>query len=97
MAQQEERIGQQVPTDAVKICEEILADMKVLSNYEVYINMDETPCYFDLPSKHTGVKTVKMHTTRKEKLKYAAVLTAGVVRNKKGNWEEFQLPPMLIF
>ena len=44
--------------------------------------MDETPLYFDIPRNSTidakGVKTVKLKTTGYKKLRFTAVLTAGV-------------------
>ena len=60
---------------------------------DVYINMDETVGYFDMPSKYTidfkGVKTVRMQTTGGEKLCYTAVLAAGVHRKNGNEWQGF--------
>ena len=60
---------------------------------EHIINMDETPCYFDLPCQSTvhakGEKTVGISTTGYEKMRFTAVLSCSSNGAK--------LPPMLIF
>ena len=75
---------QKIPEDAPERCDAFLDDMKSLKNNDVLINMDETPCYFDIPPSSSfdfkGVKTVKMKTTGHEKLRFTVVLTAGVKR-----------------
>ena len=62
--------------------------------------MDEIPCYFDMPSSTTfdlkGVKTVKVRTTDNEKLRFTAVLIAGV-RKISVHYEGISLPPLVIF
>ena len=78
-----------------------LAEMRDCSkDYQIILNMDETPCYFDVPRSTTydfsGVQTVKVATTGHEKLRFTAVLTAGV--QKQGDeYKAFKLPPMIIF
>ena len=75
-------VGQKIPQDAQERCDAFLDDMKCLKNYNVIMNMDETPCCFDIPRSSTfdlkGVKTVKMKTTGNEKLRFTVALTAGV-------------------
>ena len=57
------------------------------------INMDETPCYFDLPDSRTvskkGDKSVPIATSGYEKLRFTTVLTV--------NTDGGKLNPMLIF
>ena len=94
-------VGQKVPPNAPQLCEKFLNIMKDLNGtYQVILNMDETPMYFDLPSSHCidfkGVKTVTMKTTGNEKLRYTVVLSAGVTKSAEG-WKSFRLPLMLIF
>ena len=94
-------VGQKVPIDAPEICEMFLDEMKSLPSYEYYYNMDETPCYFDVPRSKTydfrGVSTVKLKTTGHEKLRFTAALTAGVKRISDGRYEAIGLPPLLNF
>ena len=76
-------VGQKIPPDAPEHCDLFLDDMmKSYGNFEIIMNMDETPCYFDMPSSSTfdlrGVNTVKGKTTGNEKLRFTCVLTAGV-------------------
>ena len=75
--------------------------MKSFGDFEIIMNMDETPCYFDMPSSGTfhlkGVSTVmKVWTTGDEKLRFTSVLTAGV-RKVGDQFEAITLPPMIIF
>ena len=91
---------QKIPQNAPELCDAFLDDMQNLKEYDVIMNMDETPCYFDIPSSSTfdfkGVNTVKMKTTGNEKLRFTAVLTAGV--KKVGDeFSAVRLPLMLIF
>ena len=90
------RVGQKIPGDAPKLCENFLSD-----KYDVIINMDETPMYFDIPSSRTidfkGVSTIKMKTTRYEKLRYTVALSAGVQKMPDGSYRGFRLPPLVIF
>lgn len=55
--------------------------------------MNETPCYFDMPSSSTvdlkGTKTIICATSGYEKLRFTAVLACTASENK--------LRPMLIF
>ena len=57
------------------------------------VNMDETPCYFDLPSSSTvetkGSKTVSIATSGYEKMRFTTVLAVSSDGGK--------LKPMLIF
>ena len=92
--------GQKIPQNAPELCDAFLDDMQNLKEYDFIMNMDETPCDFDIPSSSTfdfkSVNTVKMKTTGNEKLRFTAVLTAGV--KKVGNeFSAVRLPPMLIF
>ena len=41
-------VGQKIPQNAPELCGEFLDDMKSLKDYDVIMNMDETPCYFDV-------------------------------------------------
>lgn len=93
-------VGQKVPDDAPERCDTFLAEMKSLGDFDIIMNMDETPCYFDMPSSVTfdlkGVQTVKVRTTGNEKLRFTVVLTAGV-RKVDDHYEAITLPPMVIF
>ena len=42
-------VGEKVPKNAVEISEQFLKDMKNIGEFENLANMDETPCYFDIP------------------------------------------------
>ena len=59
--------GQKVPPDAPERCDRFLSTMQNISGYDYIWNMDETSCYFDMPSSSTfdrkGVQTVKVRTT----------------------------------
>ena len=94
-------VGQKIPVDAPERADRFLAEMKDCSkDYKMILNMDETPCHFDVPRSTTydfsGIQTVKVATTGHEKLRFTAVLTAGV--QKQGDeYKAFKLPPMLIF
>ena len=94
-------VGQKITIDAPEKAERFLADTRnCYQDYEMILNMDETPCYFDLPRSTTydfeGVKTVKVGTTGNEKMSFTAVLTAGV--QKQGDhYKAIKLPPLLIF
>ena len=94
-------VGQKIPVDAPERADRFLAEMRDCSkDYEMILNMDETPCYFDVPRSTTydfsGVQTVKVATTGHEKLRFTAVLTVGV--QKQGDeYKPFKLPPMIIF
>ena len=47
-------VGQKIPTCAPELCEQFLDDMNRLSQeYDVILNCDETPMYFDIPSTKT--------------------------------------------
>ena len=66
-------VGQKIPIDAPEKAERFLADMiNCYQDYEMILNMDETPCYFDLPRSMTyyfeGAKTIKVGTTGNEKM-----------------------------
>ena len=80
--------------------ERFSAFLKSLGDFDIIMNMDETPCYFDMPSSTTfdlkGVRTVKVRTTGNEKLRFTAVFTA-VVRKIHDHYERISLPPMVIF
>ena len=93
-------VGQKIPPNAPELCDDFLSEMEQLKRYDVSLNMDETPLYFDIPGNSTidvkGVKTVKLKTTGYEKLRFSAVLTAGVQRLQNG-YCAFRLPIMFIF
>ena len=94
-------VGQKIPVDAPERSERFLAEMRdCYRDYEMILNMDETPCYFDLPRCSTydfgGVNTVKVGTTGNEKMRFTAVLTAGV-KKQGDSYKAIKLPPMLIF
>ena len=66
-------VGQKISTDAPELCEQFLDDMQQLSNrYDIILNADETPMYFDLPASKTidlaGVQSVIVKTTGHEML-----------------------------
>ena len=93
-------VGQKVPKNAVEIAEQFLEDMKNIGEFANLANMDETPCYFDIPRSSTidkkGVQTVKVKTTGAKRLCFTVALTAGVKKTENG-FTPFQLPPLLIF
>ena len=59
-------VGQKVPSDAPERCDRFLRKMQSIRGYDYIWNMDETPCYFDMPESSTidtkGVQTVKVVT-----------------------------------
>ena len=59
-------IGQKVPKNAVEIAEQFLEDMKNIGEFPNLANMDETPCYFDIPRSSTidkkGCRQLKLRT-----------------------------------
>ena len=82
--------------------------MQQLSNqYDIILNADETPMYFDLPASKTidltGVQSVIVKTTGHEKLRYTVFLTSGVQIKEKATktkppvYHAFRLPPLIIF
>ena len=81
--------------------------LEASDRYDVILNADETPMYFDLPANQTidfeGVQKVTVKTTGHEKLRYTVFLTAGVQRiqksktNKPAEYRAFRLPPLIIF
>ena len=81
-------VGQKVPKNAVEIAEQFLEDMKNIGEFANLANMDETPCYFDIPRSSTidkkGVQTVKVKTTGAERLHFTVALTAGVKKTENG-------------
>ena len=93
-------VGQKVPKNAVEIAEQFLEDMKNIGEFENLANMDETPCYFDIPRPSTidknGVQTGKVTTTGAGRLRFTVALTAGVKKTENGS-TPFRLPPLLIF
>ena len=46
-------VSQKVPKNAVEIAEQFLEDMKNIGEFVNLANMDETPCYFDIPRSST--------------------------------------------
>ena len=93
-------VGQKVPDNAVEIAERFLDDMKNIGEFANIANIDETPCYFDIPRPSTidkkGVQIVKVKTTGAERLRFTVALTAGV-KKTENEFTSFQLPPLLIF
>ena len=74
--------------------------MKNIGEFENLVNMDETPCYFDIPRSSTidkkGVQAVKVMTTGAERLRFTVASTPGVKKAENG-FTPFRLPPLLIF
>ena len=93
-------VGQKVPKNAVEIAEAFLQKMKDIGQFAILANMDETPCYYDVPRSTTidikGVQTVKVKTTGAERFRFTAALTVGV-KNTDDGYAAFRLPPLLIF
>ena len=93
-------VGQKVPKNAAEIAERFLEDMKNIGEFANVVDMDETPCYFDIPRSSTidkkGVQTVKVMTTDAERLRFTVALTPGVEKAENG-LTPFRLPPLLIF
>ena len=62
--------------------------------------MDETPCYFDMPESSTidtkRLQIVKVKTTGHEKLRFTAVLSAGI-KITANKVKAVRLPLMIIF
>ena len=74
--------------------------MKKSSEFANLANMDETPCYFDIPGSSTidkkGVLTIKVKTASAESLRFTVALTARV-KTTENVFSAFRLPPVLIF
>ena len=72
--------------------------MRNIGDFANITNIDETPCYFDIPQFSTidkkGVQTVKVKTTAAERLHFTVALTAGVKKTENG-FTPFRLPPLL--
>ena len=92
-------VGQKVPKNAIEIADQFLEDMKNIGEFVNLTNLDETPCYFDIPPSSTidkkGVQTVKVKTKGVEH-RFTIALTAGVKKTENG-FNSFRLPPLLIF
>ena len=89
---------QKIPADTADKAREFIKSCRTVIDEEhlplsSIANMDETPMWFDMPSKRTidfrGVKTVPSKTTGKQKLRYTVVLCAMANGTK--------LPPIIIF
>ena len=74
--------------------------MKNIGEFANFANMDETPCYVDIPQSSTidktGVQTVKFKVTGAEHLRFTVALAAGVKKTENG-FTPFRLPLWLIF
>ena len=74
-------VGQKVLSDDPERCDRFLRKMQSIRGYDYIWNMDETPCYFDMPESSTidtkGVQIVKVKATGHEKFRFTAVLSAG--------------------
>ena len=74
--------------------------MKNSSEFANLANMDETPCYFDIPGSTTidkkGVLTLKVKTASAEKIRFTVALTA-TAKKTENVFSAFRLPPILIF
>ena len=74
--------------------------MKNIGEFANLANMDETPCYFDIPRSSPidkkEVQAVKGKTTGAKRLHFTVALTAGVKKIENG-FTPFRLPPLLIF
>ena len=44
-----DKIGQKIPTNAPELAEAFLDSMLALPEFQQFYNMDEAPCYFDVP------------------------------------------------
>ena len=93
-------VGQKVPSDAPEQCDRFLRKMPSIRGYDYIWNMDENPCYFDMPESSTidtkGVQTVKVKTIDHEKLRFTAVLSAGI-KITANEVKAVRLPLMIIF
>ena len=62
--------------------------MKNIGEFANLVDMDETPCYFDIPQSSTidkkGLQTVKAMTTGAECLRFTVALTPGVKKSENG-------------
>ena len=74
--------------------------MQNIRGYGYIWNTDESPCYSDMPESSMidikGVQTVKVKTTGHEKLRFTAVLSAGI-KITANEVKAVRLPPMIIF
>ena len=81
-------VGQKVPKNAVEIAEQFLEVVKNISEFSNLANMDETPCYFDIPRSSAidrkKVQAVKVSTTGAERLRFTIALIAGVKKTENG-------------
>ena len=93
-------VGQKVPSDAPERCDRFLRKIQSIRGYDYIWNMDETPCYFDMPESSTidtkGVQNVKVKTTGHEKLCFTAILSAGI-KIMANEVKVARLPRMIIF
>ena len=93
-------VGQKVPKNVLEIAEEFLEDMKNIGEFTNLPNMDESPCYLDVPRSSTidkkGVQTVKVKIIGAVRLCFTVALTAGVEKTENG-FTPFRVPPLLIF
>ena len=91
-------VGQKVPKNAIEIADQFLQDMKNFGEFANLANIDETPCYFNIPRPSIidkkGVQTVKLKTTGVEH-RFAVALTARLKKTENG-FNSFRLPPLLI-
>ena len=81
-------VGQKVPKNAVEIAEQFLEVVKNISEFANLANMDETPCYFDIPRSSAidkkKVQAVKVSTTGAERLCFTVALIVGVKKTENG-------------
>ena len=74
-------VGQKIPSDAPERCE-----MKsIYGDFEIIMNMDETPLYFDFK----GVSTVKVKATGNEKLRFTYTYCWSKKIWRSGAWNNF--------
>ena len=80
-------VGQKVPKNAIEIADQFLQDMKNFGEFANLANIDETPCYFDIPRSSIidkkGVQTVKLKTRGVEH-RFAVALTARLKKTENG-------------
>ena len=60
--------------------------MKNIGEFANLANIDEAPCYFDIPRcsaiDNKGVQAVKVKTTGAERLRFTVALTVGVKKTE---------------
>jgi len=73
--------GSRIPGTRIELIQswfDLISESRRLNQYKVYLSVDETPMYFDMPSKFTialrGMKRIPVKTTGNEKNRFTLML-----------------------